>query len=79
MLYEIYTLLTCLLKYDQWYHTSRRLLTSVKVASHFGVALIEYGRMKSEVIWSPQTSPFYLEEIIKINNNDFTSNVKKSI
>lgn len=71
MFYELYGLIKVLLQYDSYYHVAKRIITTTQFAAHFGVALIEYGKMKSDVIWKRNIPPNYIEEIIRINQNHF--------
>lgn len=73
MLYQLYNLIYYLLKYDSYYHVIRRAYEFTKLTGHIGVAMIEYGRQQSEVIWQRNTPKDYLEEVVKINPNHFTS------
>lgn len=74
MFYELYGLIKILLTYDSYYHVAKRVVKASQLAGHFGVALIEYGKQKVEVVWKPQVPKNYIEEIIKLDANHFKNN-----
>lgn len=73
MLYELYNLITFLLRYDYYYCVARRAVDVTKMCGFVGAGLIEYGRQNVEVIW-PRNSPSHIEEIIKLDPNHFSNN-----
>ena len=56
-----------LIKFDSYIHTVSRMIDITKLVGNLGMATIEYGRQKSEVIWPRNTPPSYIEEIIKLD------------
>lgn len=71
MLAEIYYLICNLIKIDSYFHIAKRAISVTQITGNFGLALLEYGKQRSEVIWPRNTPPNYIEEIIKLDGNFF--------
>ncbi len=68
----LYYLINGLYQADCIVHTAKRCKAVVKYSGLLGLAAIEFGKQKVDVIWPPQTAPDYIEEIIKLNENQYS-------
>jgi hypothetical protein len=72
---SLYQILTGLWKVDCLYHSAKRVSGIVKHGTILGKACIEYGKVKSEVIWPRNVPPAYIEELIKIDPNNYNTSI----
>lgn len=70
MLMSLINFLFSIVKLDGYIHVARRAISLSYHATNVGVALIEYGRERSNVIW-PRNQKRYVEEIVKLDEAFF--------
>jgi len=62
--------LYAIIKVDALYHTGRRFIKVAKITGHLGASMFEYGKSQVRILYPIESEPLYVEEIIKLNEND---------